>query len=105
MTADSSANTRGRGIVRIVYRDHVLFRHANIWNVEHLEGVRRECVGWIVQQDDDRITIVFDKIVAEDAKALVDRGVMPPKDQLEGGILPSGLVLLRALVEEVMDLG
>lgn len=94
---------RGDPIVKITYRDHVAFRRVD---AEHLEVVRREAIGWIVDQDEERIILVQDRVVSEDALALLERGVVDAEARpIERGLLGSGLVLLRALVEEVVELG
>ena len=74
-------------LVKVRYKDHVLFRHVD---VERLEVVRREAIGWIVDQDEERIVLVSDRVVGE--------------SPIESGPLSSGLVLLRALVESVEEI-
>jgi hypothetical protein len=81
---DSPANSPP---VRIRYTDHVLFRRVDVTNVG---PAHRETCGWIVAQDDESITIVHDRSLQAG-----------PKDRTSS----CGLVLLRALVESIEEVG
>ncbi len=99
MNKYSPANISGDPLVRVVFRDHVLFRHVD---ASQVEIVRRECVGWIHDQDEDSIAIVFERLL--DPMPLVDRGIVDPQVRpYEKGLMPSGMVLARALVDTIEE--
>src|SRR5438309_10738842 len=83
---DSSANT----LVLVRYRDHVLFRKSDPASVV---AALRETVGWIASQDDTTITLVHDRNAAREIAGLKDR------------TSSCGLVLLRAVVEKIEEVG
>ncbi len=74
-------------LVRITYRDHVLFRDLD---VQEVPFDRRESVGWYLNKDAESIIIVHDRsLISED-----------PWDERHA----VGLVLLRDLLEEVIPI-
>ncbi len=74
-------------LVRIRYKDHVSFRHLDVRKVPF---DRRESVGWLVNKDPDSVVVVHDR-------SLLSEDEWDEKHAV-------GLVLLRALIEEVVPL-
>ena len=68
-------------LVRVVYRDHVLFHRSP--NPDALEPQTRECFGWLRYESPDYIVVVFDR----------DAG---PPTMKGGDPKASGLVILRS---------
>jgi hypothetical protein len=85
---DSPANSPGP-LVLVTYRDHVLFRKADPSSVR---VARRQTIGWIASQDADVITIVHDRRADRD-------------DVHRDRTSSCGLVLLRALIETIEEVG
>ena len=78
----------GSRLVVVVYRDHVQFRNIPPGNVK---PALRECVGWIVYEDQEYLLIVSDKPVDRDGIQLLDKA-------------SSGLLLLKNEVIEVREI-
>ena len=77
-------------LYRIQYRDHLALQ--NISNPEKYSPPLRECTGWIVQQDEEKLVVVC------------DRSVSPQPHEKE----PAGsnaLVIYRRAIEALWPLG
>jgi hypothetical protein len=60
----------------------------------------RETVGWIIRQDEDAIVLVNDRLVAHDDDVDLDDVDLPVAE----GTLPSGFIILRSCIKEVVTL-
>lgn len=76
-------------LVHIRYRDHVLFRNVD---PDLYHPSIRECVGWIVKENDDAVWILWDRSV----KKLPHERTRPSE---------SGLVILKSDILEMRKLG
>ncbi len=74
-------------LVRIRYKDHVAFTQMDVREVPF---DRRESVGWLLNRDAESIIVVHDRSLISDDDWDKRHAV--------------GLVLLRALIEEVVPL-
>ncbi|MGD0803546.1 MAG: hypothetical protein ABSA11_05670 [Candidatus Bathyarchaeia archaeon] len=75
-------------LVRVRYMDHVLFRYVDPRTVG---PVLREAVGWIIAQDDEAVTILFDRALELQEREKPD--------------LASGLRILRSCIKEIEEIG
>lgn len=76
-------------IVHVVYRDHMMYNHADPL---FMMPQTRECLGWLVSEEPDYIVISW------------DRDVRPPT--LKGGDPKAGgLVILRSDILELKRVG
>ena len=75
------------GLVHVTWRDHVSFRQAD---QREVEPDRVESVGWLVEEDDDRVVLVH-------TRSLITAGDRDKR-------FSHGLVILRSCIEEILDL-
>jgi hypothetical protein len=76
-------------LVRVIYRDHVLFRKAD---PSVYVPVVRETVGWLWKEDEEALWILWDRSLS----SLPHERIRP---------MESGLVISKADVLEVKELG
>jgi len=76
-------------LVYIRYRDHILFRNAD---PGLYQPAIRECVGWVLKENDDAVWILWDRSV----EPLPHERTRPEE---------SGLVILKSEILEMKKLG
>ena len=75
-------------LVLVRYYDHVEFRNRDY---SQLKPLLREVVGWIVHEDAEKLVLLVEKPATDDVEEIVK-------------LKPSGFVILKSAVEEVIDL-
>jgi len=76
--------------VHIRYRDHLLFK--NVGDPSHFQPSIRECVGWVLKENDQAVYLVWDRAMNP------QRHETPSPGQ-------SGLVILKSEILEMKIIG